>query len=102
MAHVSRSNRSLQGHADIQGFCKRQPVQITLVLMQQSNDIVTLSIVVPVYSGEKYLADLVAEIADLKRRWDYAAIHAVHPLWCMGVLSAVPVRPYYRRPYYRG
>lgn len=42
--------------------------------MQQSSDIVTLSIVVPVYSGEKYLANLVAEIAELKNRWERAAI----------------------------
>ena len=42
--------------------------------MQQNKDIVTLSIVVPVYSGEKYLADLVAEIVELKSRWERAAI----------------------------
>jgi glycosyltransferase involved in cell wall biosynthesis len=42
--------------------------------MQQTNGIITLSIVVPVYSGEKYLADLVAEIADLKDRWERAAV----------------------------
>jgi glycosyltransferase involved in cell wall biosynthesis len=42
--------------------------------MQQTNGIITLSIVVPVYSGEKYLAELVAEIADLKNRWERAAV----------------------------
>ena len=42
--------------------------------MEQTNEIITLSIVVPVYSGEKYLADLVAEIAELKNRWELAAV----------------------------
>jgi glycosyltransferase involved in cell wall biosynthesis len=42
--------------------------------MQHNNEIVTLSIVVPVYSGEKYLADLVAEIAGLKSRWESAGV----------------------------
>jgi glycosyltransferase involved in cell wall biosynthesis len=42
--------------------------------MQQSSEIVTLSIVVPVYAGEQYLAGLVTEIAELKNRWERIAI----------------------------
>lgn len=42
--------------------------------MEKSSELITLSLVVPVYSGEKYLAELVAEIADLKNRWESASL----------------------------
>jgi undecaprenyl-phosphate 4-deoxy-4-formamido-L-arabinose transferase len=60
--------------ADSHEFCKHEQIQSTLERMQNNNEIVTLSIVVPVYSGEKYLADLVAEIAGLKSRWESAGV----------------------------
>ena len=37
-------------------------------------DEITLSIVVPVYSGSAYLPDLVAEIEQLKSRWANAQV----------------------------
>jgi hypothetical protein len=38
-------------------------------MMQQLSDIVTTSFVVPVYGGEDYLAELVAQIDKLRHRW---------------------------------
>jgi glycosyltransferase involved in cell wall biosynthesis len=41
------------------------------------NDEVTLAIVVPVYSGSRYLADLVSEIEKLRNRWSRAELGLV-------------------------
>lgn len=38
--------------------------------MHNKVELVTLSLVVPVYSGEKFLAQLVTEIATLRNRWE--------------------------------
>jgi glycosyltransferase involved in cell wall biosynthesis len=40
--------------------------------MQQANETVTISIVVPVYSGEQYLESLATQIAALRERWSEA------------------------------
>jgi hypothetical protein len=45
--------------------------------MHQASESITLSIVVPVYSGELYLSDLVMEILEIKNRWECAAIDVV-------------------------
>ncbi|MGE3892532.1 MAG: glycosyltransferase, partial [Steroidobacteraceae bacterium] len=42
--------------------------------MQPNGQSITLSLVVPVYSGAAYLADLVEEIAALRRRWEAAGV----------------------------
>lgn len=42
--------------------------------MEQNSDTITLSIVVPVYSGEQYLANLVAEIEKLRIEWSEATL----------------------------
>lgn len=48
-------------------------------MMQQLSDVaaistVTISIVVPVYSGDEYLADLVTQIKKLRNRWQEAKV----------------------------
>ena len=42
--------------------------------MPEASGLLTLSIVVPVYNGESYLADLVSQIAALKKRWEDAGV----------------------------
>ena len=41
-------------------------------MMQQLSDTVTISIIVPVYSGDEYLAGLVMQIERLRDRWQNA------------------------------
>lgn len=43
-------------------------------MMQQLCDTVTISIVVPVYRGENYIAELVAQIDQLRTRWQEARL----------------------------
>jgi glycosyltransferase involved in cell wall biosynthesis len=43
-------------------------------MMQQLSNTVTISIVVPVFSGEDYLAELVAQIDKLRLRWQEAGL----------------------------
>jgi glycosyltransferase involved in cell wall biosynthesis len=40
------------------------------VMMHQQTDSVTISIVVPVYSGDAYLSELVSRVDALRKRWD--------------------------------
>ena len=42
--------------------------------MQPNGQSITLSLVIPVYSGAAYLPDLVEEIAALRRRWEAAGV----------------------------
>ena len=47
--------------------------------MQQQNDAatiptITFSMVVPVYSGDEYLSDLITEIAALRKRWQLTGL----------------------------
>jgi len=45
--------------------------------MQNHKDFISVSIVVPVYSGERYLSKLVTEISELISRWEKADVQIV-------------------------